>query len=451
MSKGKQDENEKPPLRWPKHLKYMKSSIVAKPPYCKGTLALPNTDFTLFYGSEGDAHYSIHLADACAPGTFGVAGEDVYDETYRKAGKLDAKNFATTFDTRSTSLVNAIRIELLIENPKRIQSEDVSIEPYKLNVYGKDAFFKAHVDTPRSELMFGSLVIVFPTPHEGGALKLRALGRKEGEILEWTFDASALLAQQEQPSIAYVAFFSDVEHEVMPVTFGHRVTLTYSLFYVPAESKPPAELTQISTNEQSSKTALRAALQDETFLPTGGTLMFGLRHQYPLATSYSSSGEHDKAALRALEPRLKATDGVIDILKMLRDAALRLVYEANWSPWSHCESFVLTDRVLPLPETHETIEQGAAECLQAFAGSESRGRDPGDDATPVYWVTGHPLRMRRTGVGARAFEKTVQTYGNEPALDVVYWRIWIHALRGSERPWRLRPRRGRLLHDVLTT
>ncbi|MGL9672095.1 hypothetical protein U9990_16025, partial [Lactiplantibacillus plantarum] len=73
---------------------------------------------------------------------------------------------------------------------------------------GKDAFFKAHVDTPRSELMFGSLVIVFPTPHEGGALKLRAPGRKEGETLEWTFDSSALLAKQDKPSIAYVAFFS---------------------------------------------------------------------------------------------------------------------------------------------------------------------------------------------------------------------------------------------------
>ena len=60
---------------------------------------------------------------------------------------------------------------------------------------GKDAFFKAHVDTPRSELMFGSLVIVFPTAHEGGALKLRAAGHHEGEMLEWTFESSALLAQ----------------------------------------------------------------------------------------------------------------------------------------------------------------------------------------------------------------------------------------------------------------
>lgn len=33
--------------------------------------------------------------------------------------------------------------------------------------------FKPHVDTSRGEDMFGSLVIVFPTPHEGGTFVLR--------------------------------------------------------------------------------------------------------------------------------------------------------------------------------------------------------------------------------------------------------------------------------------
>ncbi|KAM5541141.1 hypothetical protein V8D89_005070 [Ganoderma adspersum] len=461
MPKRKQDETEEPPLRWPKHLKYMKSSIVAKPPYCQGTLALPNNDFTLFYGSEGNAHrinlstasavQLQHLADTCAPATFGVAGEDVYDETYRKAGKLDNKDFAIAFDAQSSSLVDAIRTELLLENPKGVEAEDLNIELYKLNVYGKDAFFKAHVDTPRSELMFGSLVIVFPTPHEGGALKLHAPGRHEGEILEWTFDSSGLLAQQDKLSIAYVAFFSDVEHEVMPVTSGHRVTITYNLYYTPEESKPSTTLNQVSTNEQSFKAALQAALGDQSFLPTGGNLMFGLRHKYPLATCSESDGEDEgeddedeeaaKAALQALEPRLKATDGVM--LKVLRErglsASLKILYEARWSQWSYGNSYVMADRVLSLPDADEMIQQGAAEYLVEEGGELVEDavqlasrlakrprtgmgayRDPEDDATPVYWVTDHPIR--RTGKG---FEKTIQTYGNEPTLDVVYWRIWI--------------------------
>jgi hypothetical protein len=69
--------------------------------------------------------------------------------------------------------------------------------------------------------MFGSLVIVFPTPHEGGALHLRHRGN------EWIFDSGQALADStSQPSIGYVAFFSDIEHEIAPVTSGHRVTLT---------------------------------------------------------------------------------------------------------------------------------------------------------------------------------------------------------------------------------
>src|SRR6202042_3226946 len=30
------------------------------------------------------------------------------------------------------------------------------------------------------------------------------------------------------PSIAYIAFYSDVEHEVLKVTSGHRATITYN-------------------------------------------------------------------------------------------------------------------------------------------------------------------------------------------------------------------------------
>ena len=136
------------------------------------------------------------MADACEPATFGLNQEDVYDETYRKAGKLDSSNFALKFDPADLGLVDLIRTEMLEEgrtlsDTKPELAHRVRAELYKLNVYGavspwqcwtladesfcptgEGAFFKPHVDTPQSELMFGSLVIVFPTPHEGGELVL---------------------------------------------------------------------------------------------------------------------------------------------------------------------------------------------------------------------------------------------------------------------------------------
>ncbi|RDB15762.1 hypothetical protein Hypma_003691 [Hypsizygus marmoreus] len=164
------------------------------------------------------------LAGACDQATFGRGDEDVLDETYRKAGKLDLEHFASTFDLGKSGLLEIVRSELLEgEDAKRAL---IYAELYKLNVYDKGAFFKAHKDTPRGETMFGSLVVVFPTCHEGGMLLLRHGGK------EWAFNAAAEIFQQDIPVVIYVAFYSDVEHEVPPVTPGHRATLTYNLYFV---------------------------------------------------------------------------------------------------------------------------------------------------------------------------------------------------------------------------
>lgn len=111
-------------------------------------------------------------------------------------------------DTRSMYTMRAKRTDPLVWTSKSCAST------------GKDAFFKAHKDTPRSKAMFGSLVIIFPTKHEGGELILRDKGQ------EWTFDSAAAVNSDGKPRVAYVAFYSDVEHEVGVVSAGHRVTLT---------------------------------------------------------------------------------------------------------------------------------------------------------------------------------------------------------------------------------
>jgi hypothetical protein len=45
---------------------------------------------------------------------------------------------------------------------------DVSAELYKLLVYDKGSFFKAHRDTEKVDGMFGTLVVVLPSSHRGG-------------------------------------------------------------------------------------------------------------------------------------------------------------------------------------------------------------------------------------------------------------------------------------------
>ncbi|KZV77942.1 hypothetical protein EXIGLDRAFT_573745, partial [Exidia glandulosa HHB12029] len=158
------------------------------------------------------------LAAACDPATFGMNQLDVLDESYRKAGKLDKTDFALNLDIVGNGLLQAVHSALFDweDNPRGIKAE-----LYKLNVYGPGSFFKAHKDTPRGDDMFGSLVLNFPIKHEGGALVLRHDGR---EVIH---DASAA-AYTDPNQVSWVAFYSDVEHEVLPVQSGYRITLTYN-------------------------------------------------------------------------------------------------------------------------------------------------------------------------------------------------------------------------------
>ncbi|KAI6164117.1 hypothetical protein EDD17DRAFT_1895150 [Pisolithus thermaeus] len=167
--------------------------------------------FVLFYGAAGKRGLSNStpedldgLSNACQPATFGVNKEDVYDESYRKAGKPDITDFATSFESSSTSLIDVIR-NVLLEG--RDEKRGIKVDMYKLNVYvlklsnspqAKIRFFKAHKDTPHGETMFGSLVVVFPTPHQGGEFVLRQDGH------DWVVDFARMIPETaENPGLLY--------------------------------------------------------------------------------------------------------------------------------------------------------------------------------------------------------------------------------------------------------
>jgi hypothetical protein len=71
------------------------------------------------------------LTNACDPATFGINDQDVYDESYRKAGKLSAGEFSTGLDVGN--LVKIVRNNLLCGMQAQ---KPVRAELYNLNVYG---------------------------------------------------------------------------------------------------------------------------------------------------------------------------------------------------------------------------------------------------------------------------------------------------------------------------
>lgn len=73
------------------------------------------------------------LLAACQPATFGRGNEDVYDESYRKAFKMDASDFNVQLDLMGTGLVRTIEDQLL---HRETENKCIRAELYKLNVYG---------------------------------------------------------------------------------------------------------------------------------------------------------------------------------------------------------------------------------------------------------------------------------------------------------------------------
>lgn len=82
-----------------------------------------------------------------------------------------------------------------------------------------------------------------------------------------------------EPSVQWSAFYSDCEHEVFPVTAGHRITLTYNLFASRGAGKL-AGGQNISANPKTLPLyqSLQDALASPSFMRKGGKLGIYLAH-----------------------------------------------------------------------------------------------------------------------------------------------------------------------------
>lgn len=128
-------------------------------------------------------------------------------------------------------------------------------------------FFKSHVDTPRSPSQFGSLVVALPCEHKGGQLVVRHAGISK--TFDWGKDAP-------NSAIQWAAFYSDCEHEVLQVTEGHRITLTYNLYHTPGVGDLAGPHTPMDVTSLPLFRYVEEALQTPAFMPNGEFLILKL-------------------------------------------------------------------------------------------------------------------------------------------------------------------------------
>ncbi|KAJ6518925.1 hypothetical protein C8R45DRAFT_1204224 [Mycena sanguinolenta] len=163
----------------------------------------------------------------------------------------------------------------------------VRAEPYKIHIYGPGGKFKAHRDTPETDLVGTFLVGLGDNSKTGdwrGALEVKGKGGKT------CHDASAG---------SWVAFYPDVEHSVREIVSGYRAVLAFKIFRQ-----------HLETPEVPADVALKRRIKD---------LLVQLRQPYGiLLQHYYSAGTADLNGFDAvLHAAASETDGDVKLLPVL--------------------------------------------------------------------------------------------------------------------------------------
>ncbi|EIN13085.1 hypothetical protein PUNSTDRAFT_141587 [Punctularia strigosozonata HHB-11173 SS5] len=167
---------------------------------------------------------------------------------------------------------------------------------------------RCEYSTARGENHLGTITLCLPSSFTGGDLVVRKGDREI--VYDWSTD---VWGASGNPQLPWAFLYADVEHEVLPVTSGMRVTAAWDVFTIPDSG------TQISydvLNSAAARTrdaskeyirqAILAMFDDMSFVPEGAILGFGFSHSYPI------EGQEWSKTSR----QLKGTDAMlVDILE----------------------------------------------------------------------------------------------------------------------------------------
>ena len=209
---------------------------------------------------------------------FGRGAETVIDTEVRRTWQIPATKVA--FHGRSWTQT----LEGVVARAAAGLGVDgeVTAQLHKLLLYGKGSFFREHRDTEKDDGMFGTLVIVLPSPHDGGELVIRHGDR------EVPLDLRA----NDPGEACFAAFYADCRHEVKPVVSGYRLTLVYNLLRQGSRPEPPAY-----DDERDGLAVLLAAWGQDDPLK----LIYPLEHAYtPAALAFDALKGADSARAMVL-------------------------------------------------------------------------------------------------------------------------------------------------------
>jgi hypothetical protein len=166
-----------------------------------GTLGQPNIDLIL---------------QNSTPSPFGRGSENVMDPSYRSGREIPAADIG--FD--KNTVLGDVREDV---KAGMFPGRKVEVKLYKLAIYEPGGHFDWHMDSTHSDEHHATLLVALNTSWKGGDLVLRRNDIETHINLQPQFD------EKGEPILQAVAFFTDTEHRVEPVTEGVRIVLQYDI------------------------------------------------------------------------------------------------------------------------------------------------------------------------------------------------------------------------------
>eukprot|EP01080_Neovahlkampfia_damariscottae_P012700 gene12700-6898_t len=140
---------------------------------------------------------------------YGLNKDTLIDLNVRDTYEIDSKNIKLEFNLDETLKT--------IKDVLAPASKSITAEFYKLLIYEKGSHFKKHKDTLRSKNHFGTLLLNYHV-----FIKVES---KE------CFQFSLEKGDNPFNSVKWLAFFTDCDHEILPLESGFRVALTFHLLF----------------------------------------------------------------------------------------------------------------------------------------------------------------------------------------------------------------------------
>jgi len=215
--------------------------------------------------------------------------------------------------------------------------------------------------------------------------------------------------------ISYVAFYSDIEHEVLKVTSGHGITVTYNLYLADPALRPEGSTVTPDVQSVSKlQTTLRGLLKSPEFLPDGGLLGFGLAHLYPVTSNTN---------LWEMAGYLKGEDAHVyrACRELQLQSSLRVIYDDNRNEMGHG---IMLDRIVSsLYYDYEDVSYEGTLIRELGGVAVNKTEDPDFDCYRylddgkgegefITWISPFNGRNRSRDINL--------TYGNEFSADYIY-------------------------------